>query len=72
MKVAMQTKYLDYTNIFLKKLVAKLSKCFNINKHLIELESSKQPPYSIIYSLKLVKLEILKPYIKTNLVNGFI
>ena len=43
-----------------------------INKHAIELQDGKQPPYGSIYSLKLVKLETLKTYIETNLKTGFI
>ena len=43
-----------------------------INKHSIELEDGKQLPYGPIYSLGPVELEILKTYIKTNMVNCFI
>ena len=43
-----------------------------INKYTIQLQKSKQPSYSPIYSLDLVELKTLKNYIKTNLVNGFI
>ena len=43
-----------------------------MNKHAIELEEGKQPPFRPIYSLGPVELETLKTYIKTNLVNGFI
>ena len=43
-----------------------------INEYAIKLEKSKQPPFGSIYSLGPVKLETLKTYIKTNLVNGFI
>ena len=44
----------------------------DINKHAIDLEPGKQPPYGPIYSLGPVELETLKIYIKTNLANGFI
>lgn len=71
-KVTILTEYLNYVDIFSKELVMKLFKCFNINKHLISLEPSKQPPYAQIYSLKLVELKILKTYIETTLANGFI
>lgn len=71
-KVTILTEYLNYVDIFSKELVTKLFKRFNINKHLISLEPSKQPPYAQIYSLKPVELEILKTYIKTTLSNGFI
>lgn len=43
-----------------------------INNHTIELKKDKQLFFKFIYSLKLVQLEILKTYIKTNLINGFI
>ena len=66
------TKYSDYTDIFLSKLAAKLSKYTSINNHAIELEDSKWPSYGPIYSLRPVKLETLKAYIKTNLANSFI
>ena len=43
-----------------------------INKHTIELQDGKQPPYERIYSLEPVKLETLKTYIETHLKTGFI
>ena len=43
-----------------------------MNKHAIELEEGKQPPFGPIYSLGPVELETLKTYIKTNLANSFI
>ena len=43
-----------------------------MNEHAIKLEEDKQPHFGPIYSLGLVKLETLKTYIKTILVNGFI
>ena len=43
-----------------------------INKHAIELQDGKQPPYGPIYSLGLVELETLKTYIKTHLKTRFI
>ena len=43
-----------------------------INNNIIKLEEDKQPLFGLIYSLRLVKLEILKIYIKINLANGFI
>lgn len=47
-------------------------KQININKHAIKLENDKQLFYELISSLKLIKLEILKNYIKTNLANDLI
>ena len=43
-----------------------------MNKHVIKLDKSKQPPFGLIYSQGLVVLETLKTYIETNLANGFI
>lgn len=59
-KVNILVKYLDFTNIFLKKLAGKLFKYFDINEYLINLEPEKQPPYSPIFSLKAVKLKTVK------------
>ena len=65
-------EYSNYNNIFLTKNAVKLLENTGINEHAIELEKGKQLPFSPIYSLGPIKLEILKTYIKTNLVNGFI
>lgn len=70
--MAILAKYLDNTNVFSKKLIAKLFKYFNINKFTINLKPAKQPSYESIYSSGLVKLKILKTYIETNLANDFI
>lgn len=40
-KIAILTKYSDYTNIFFKNLVKELCKYFTINKHSIDLELGK-------------------------------
>ena len=50
----------------------KLQKYTKINEYVRKLEKVKQLVFEPIYSLELVKLEILKPYIKTNLINNFI
>ena len=65
-------KYSNYSNIFLAENVAKLLENTGMNKHAIKLEKSKQPLFGPLYSLKLIELEILKTYIKTNLANDFI
>ena len=52
--------------------VAKLPENTGIKKHAIKLEEGKQQLFGPIYSLRLVKLETLKTYIKTNLANNFI
>lgn len=43
-----------------------------MNDHAILLEKSKLPLFKPIYSQKPLEIEILKTYIETNLVNGFI
>lgn len=65
-------KYVDFANVFFKKLVKVLSKHIIINKHIIKLKKNKQPPYKSIYSLGLGELKIFKIYIKTHLANSFI
>lgn len=57
---------------FKKKSATELLKRFNINEYAINLKHNKQQLYELIYSLALVKLEILKTYIKINLVNNLI
>ena len=71
-KVTIPEEYSDFANIFSKKLVGVLSECMGINKKVMELQKSKQPPYGLIYSLGQVKLKILKTYIKINWDNNFI
>ena len=66
------TKYFNYNNIFLAKNIAELSKYIKMNNYDIKLQKSKQPIFGPIYSLRLIKLEMLKIYIKTNLANNFI
>lgn len=41
-KVNISAKYMDFANIFLKKLAKIFLDQFSINKHAIELENSKQ------------------------------
>lgn len=71
-KVTIPVKYLDFIDVLSKKSAAKLLKRSKINKHVINLEPDKQPPYRPIYNFKLIKFKILKIYIETNLANGFI
>ena len=65
-------KYSNYNNIFLAKNIVKFLKNFEINKYAIELKKNKQLSFGLIYSLKPIKLEILKTYILINLANSFI
>lgn len=71
-KVTVLVKYLDFANIFSKKLVVELIKYSDINKYLINLELGKQPFYRPIYSSMPIELKIFKTYIKTNIANSFI
>lgn len=64
--------YFNYSNVFLIKNAAKLLKYTRINNYIIKPKKDKLPPFGLIYSLKPVELEILKTYMKTNLINGFI
>lgn len=66
------SKYINFVDVFLPKLAAKLPEHTGINDHIIVLVVDWQPDYSSIYSLGLVELEILKIYIKNNLANSFI
>ena len=63
---------MDYANVFSPDLVTELPENIGIIKYAVKLVERKQPPYSPIYSLSLVKLETLKAYIETYLKTGFI
>lgn len=71
-KIAIPTEYLDCADVFLQQLAAELSEQSNINQLAINIETGKQSPSKLIYSLKLIELDIFKIYIKTNLINSFI
>ena len=71
-KVTILSKYLNFANVFLKKLANVFSEKTRANAHAIKLKGGKQPPYRPISSLGLVELKTLKTYIETNLANGFI
>ena len=58
--------------MFLSSSGVKLLEYVSINNFFIILVNNKKIFYNLIYSLFLVKLEILKIYIKTNLANKFI
>ena len=65
-------KYCNFLDLFFRDSAAKLLKYSRINDHFINLLKDKQLPYSLIYGLRLIELEILKTYIKANLASGFI
>ena len=71
-KITVPAEYSDFADVFSKKSSEVLPEYIEINKHAIEVEDGKQPPYGPIYSLGLMELETLKNYIKTNLANNFI
>ena len=71
-KIIIPAKYANFSDVFLKKSAKVLQEHIGINKNAVELEDGKQPPYRLIYSLGLIKLETLKTYIQINLANNFI
>ena len=66
------TEYSDFSNVFSSDSAAELPEYIGINDYFINLLDNKQLPYSPIYSLRPIELEILKTYIKTNLASSFI
>ena len=71
-EVGFSDKYSDFANVFSEKKILVLPERNELNKHTIDLKDDKQPPYEPIYSLGPVELEILKTYIKTHLITGFV
>ena len=65
-------KYFNYNNIFLVENIIKLLKYTIINDYTIKLKKINYLLFESIYSLKSIKLEMLKTYIKINLTNSFI
>lgn len=70
--IAILSEYADFPDIFFWDLASKLLEYIKINDHTINLIGGKQLPYKLIFSPELIKLEILKTYIETNLANGYI
>lgn len=71
-KIKILAKYLDFSNVFSEKKVLILLEKTKLNQYAIKMQHGKQPFYKPICNLRLVKLEILKTYIKINLANNFI
>lgn len=71
-KVGVSKQYAELLYIFFKKSTVKLSNHLYINKHAIDLDVGKEPPYRPIYNLTIMKLKTFKTYIQTNLANVFI
>ena len=65
-------EYFNYNNVFSMKNAIKVLEYIEMNNYTIKLKKDKQLPFGLIYSLRLVKLKILKTYIKINLANNFI
>lgn len=59
--------YSNFTNNFLSKTFLKLLKHIYINNYTINLKNNQYLFYRLINSLKLIKLKILKIYIKIYL-----
>ena len=59
-EVTVPAKYLDFANVFFKESANVLPEQTGVNKHTMELEMSRQPPYEPIYSLGPVELKTLK------------
>ena len=71
-EVTVPAEYSDFADVFSKESAEVLPKRTGINKHAIDLEDDKQPPYGPIYNLGPVELETLKTYIEAKLANDFI
>lgn len=63
---------MNFADVFSVEETLVPPKCTKLNKQAIKRENGKQPPYRLIYSLKLVELETLKIYIETYLKTEFI
>ena len=70
-KTRIFAEYSDFFNVFSSDSVVKLLESLKINDHRIDLLNDKQLLYNSIYSLRPVKLETLKNYIKANLASSF-
>ena len=70
--IKVPNKYVNFVNIFSFDLAFEFFKHTGINNHIIELVDGQQPPYGLIYSLRLIELVTVKTYIETNLANEFI
>ena len=70
--ISVPSKYANFADIFSKNLVAKLPEHIKINNHTINIIEQHEFPYRSLYSLGSLKLETLKTYIETSLVNSYI
>lgn len=70
--ITIPNKYTNFFNIFSSKFATLLLKYTKINNNVIEWIDNLQQFQNLINSPKLIKLEMLKTYIKTNSVKVFI
>ena len=70
--VKILTKYLDFSNGFLKEKTSILPEVTKLNQHAIKLPKNHQLFYRPIDSLNLIELKTLKAYIQNNFANDFI
>lgn len=71
-KLEILTKYFDFFDVFSSDFIVKIQKYISINNWSINLLNNSYFFYNLIYTLELVKLKILKAYIKANLASSFI
>lgn len=70
-KITILFEYLDFKDIFLKKLSEMLRKPNKVHKHKIQLAKNQQLFYNYIYNLKLVEFKIFQNNIQINIANSF-
>ena len=71
-EIGIFAKYCNFFNVFSLNFAVELLENIGTNDYPIDLLGNKQPSCNPIYNLGLVELEILKTYIKANLVSSFI
>ena len=71
-KVTVLAKYLDFADVFLKKLAKVLPKQTGVIESTSRLEKRKQLVYEPIYSQRFVEFDTSKTCIEINLANSFI
>lgn len=64
--------YINFADVFSKILATKLLKYIEINNHTIDLVEGQKLSYESFYNLRILELEIIKAFIKTNLTISFI
>lgn len=66
------SKYIDFIDMFSANIIAQLLKHIGSHNYMIKLIKDQILLYQPIYTLKLVKLNILKILIKINITIGFL